>query len=126
MFCLIFSREFLSRGYEVFGCLDPLAPENLRHIIVPELRLAFVTSDSLSPYEKEAYRRIHLSAYTDQNSLRGNKAKIRLFERLEQSLLNQAYNELGDAKRAHGELEKLCLPYLDIPALKKLNGSIAL
>ena len=116
----------LERGYEVFGCLDPLAPENLRHIIVPELRLAFVTSDSLSPYEKDAYRRIHLSAYTDQNSLRGNKAKIRLFERLEQSLLKQAYVELGNAKRAHGELEGLCLPYLDIPALKKLNGSIAL
>ena len=116
----------LERGYDVYGCLDPMEPANTRHILVPQLRLAFVTSDGLSQFEGDVYRRLHLTTYTDQNSLRRNRAKIRLFEKLQAALLEQAYSELQDARLAHVELEKLHLPYLDIPALKKLNETVSL
>ena len=119
-------KGLLERGYEVYSCLSPMEPAQVRHLIVPELKLAFVTSDRLSQYRGESYRRMHLTAYTDQNSLHGNKAKIRLFEKLQDELLGQACSELGRAKQAHKALEGLCLPYLDIPALKKLNGEVSL
>ena len=116
----------LERGYEVYSCLDPMQPANIRHIIVPELHLAFVTSDRLSVVESDVYRRLHLTAYTDQNSLKSCRAKIRLFEKLQDALLEQAFDELKAARLAHIELEKIYLPYLDLPELKKLNENISL
>ena len=119
-------KGLLERGYDVYGCLDPMAPENTRHILVPQLRLAFVTSDGLSRFEGDVYRRLHMTAYTDQASLKSCRAKIRLFDKLQAALLEQAYEELKTARPSHIELEKLHLPYLDIPALKKLNENISL
>jgi hypothetical protein len=40
--------------------------------------------------------------------------------------MEQAYSELREARGAHMELERVYLPYLDIPALRALNGSISL
>jgi len=118
--------RLLERGYEVYSCLSPMYPEKVRHLIVPELQLAFVTSDRLKSFDCTPFRRLHLTAYTDQNSLRANKVKIRLFEKLSDELTEQAFCELKAARQAHSMLESLYLPYLDIPALKELNDNITL
>lgn len=109
------------RGYEIFSCMSPMQPEHVRHIIVPELSLAFVTSDDIAPFEEDAYRNIHISSCIDKDSLRKNRVKLRLFDRLRHELLQQAYGEFKTARSAHMEIEGIYRPYLDIAALQELN-----
>lgn len=118
--------RLLERGYEIFCCQSPMCPENIRHIIVPELSLAFITSDRTSTYTGDAYRHIHLTAYISKDSLRKNKTKLKLFEKLQSSLVQQACCDLESARLCHREIEMLYKPHLDIPALKALNKNISL
>lgn len=110
-----------AKGYEIFSCMSPMQPQHIRHIIVPALDLAFVTSDDTVPFEEDAYRNIHISSCIDKDSLRKNRAKLRLFDRLRQELVQQAYEEFKAARAAHAEIEGIYRPYLDIEALRELN-----
>lgn len=116
-------QSFSSAGYMVYSCLSPLFPDQVRHIIVPQLGLAFVTSDSLSKYNDEAFRRVHTSSCIDKIAYRATRQKIRLFQKISEEFLKDSVDSLKNAQIAHRELENLYLPYLDTTALDELIKS---
>ncbi|MBQ2819677.1 MAG: hypothetical protein IJF14_04790 [Clostridia bacterium] len=111
---------FISNGYEVYSCLSPFDVSSIRHIIIPELSLAFVTSDELSQYKGNIFRNIHISSCVDKKALRGVRQKVRLYEKLADQMLKDAVSSFANARLAHTELENVYRPYLDIDALNKL------
>ncbi len=112
-------------NYPCYACMSPLHPELLEHLIVPELNLAFFTSDKVHPVTCEHYRRIRLDAMIEPETLRKNKQKIAFFRKLSSSLLNEACAILREAKEVHDELEELYNPHIDFDALYKFADVLA-
>lgn len=108
----------LQRGLTVYACLCPKYPDRLRHLILPELDLAFVTSDTRSTFNGSPYRRIRLDTYINTTALRQLRGKLKLLQRLSQSLMDDAVAEIAAAHKLHDEMETLYRPHINFPALE--------
>ena len=97
----------VERRYDAVACMDPNHPERLQHLIIPELRLAFVTSASGMEYPGDPYRRIHLDALLNQRNWKQNKARCRFYRRMHRLLLEEGIDGLRAAKTCHDKLEKV-------------------
>jgi len=117
---------FTDKGYDVFSCMSPFSPEGLRHLIIPELKLAFITSDGYSSYNGDAFRHVHTLPYIDKSAFRQNAQKVRFYEKLCASLFSQAQEHLNDAYVIHRQLEGVYRPHLDIDALNRLAEEVSL
>ena len=95
------------RGYDSVACMDPDRPDRIQHLILPELRLAFVTSAPGMAYPGTPYRRIHLDTLLDQKHCRLNKARCRFYRRMHGLLLEEGVENLRAAKASHDKLEKV-------------------
>ena len=95
------------RGYDSVACMDPDRPDRIQHLILPELRLAFVTSAPGMEYPGTPYRRIHLDTLLDQKHCRLNKARCRFYRRMHGLLLEEGVENLRAAKASHDKLEKV-------------------
>jgi len=109
----------LQRGLTVYACLCPKSPQRLRHLILPQLQLAFVTSDTCHTFDGVPYRRIHLDTYIDTAALRRLRGKLRLLQRVSRSLTEDAVAEIAAAHKLHDEMESLYRPHIDFAALDK-------
>ncbi len=114
-----------SAEYPCYACFNPLHPERLEHIIVPELSLAFFTSDKLHPFTREYYRKVRLDAMIAPETLRGNKQKINFLRKLSLNMLNESCQILAEAKSVHDELEDLYNPHIQFDELYKYADILA-
>lgn len=111
----------LEAGCEIVSCYSPMSPESgLEHLFIPALGLAFTCSATDSPY-----RRIHLDGYLDRELLRSQKQRIRFLRRTRSALMDEAVDDLVEAKRRHDELEKLYIPSVDFDSLTRAADSLA-
>jgi len=110
-------KELLCRatdlGHTVYACYSPLCPDTLEHLILPEARLAFVTSNSIHPYPHTPTRRIRIDAMLDPDFRKRNRGKLKFAAALKEELTTAACEELAAAKRIHDELEALYHPCID-------------
>ncbi len=104
-------------NFDVYLAYSPLCPDRLEHIIIPELRLAFITSKKYSAYTGEYKRRVRLDAMIDATLLREKKKKIAFSRKLISSTLNEAYSALNELKLLHDDIEALYNPYVDFDAI---------
>lgn len=114
----------LSRGYNVYACLDPREPERLRHLIVPELSLAFVSSSAKKPYTLPCKKKILLDSYIDRTLLRPIRGQMRLLARISAELMRDAVSEIREAHRLHDEIEAVYRPYIDFAALDARTAEV--
>ncbi len=103
----------LAAGHRTIACPDPMAPDRLAHVILPELSLAFVSSAPKTPWPHRAYRRLRLDAMVDADTYRTAKPRLRFTRRVAAALLEEGVAGLGQAKAAHDRLEQLYNPYVD-------------
>ncbi|MDR1116751.1 MAG: hypothetical protein LBL09_00710 [Oscillospiraceae bacterium] len=107
----------LEAGHTIYSCYSPLNPEKLEHILIPALSLGFVTSNNITKYEGTPYRRIRLDAYLDPDVLIRNKQRLKFMKKTKLALLDEAVNDLKEAKLSHDSLEKLYNPAIDFDGL---------
>lgn len=111
----------LEAGYDVISCCNPMNPEGApEHIIIPELRLGFVTSSDMLPYDEQPYRRIHMDAMLDKSKLSQNRARLRFSKRMVRSIIQEAVSSLQNSKAAHDGLEELINPHVDFKGIYAL------
>lgn len=113
----------LAAGQQVYACYSPLFPDRLEHLILPDLSLAFLTSNSYYTYSSQPYRRINIDA-ADREALRLLRGEIRLLRKIEQSLLEDAVDQLRGTKGLHDHLEALYHPHLDFAALDHMGEQV--
>lgn len=113
----------LAAGQQVYACYSPLFPDRLEHLILPDLSLAFLTSNSYHAYASQPYRRINLDV-ADREGLRLLRGEIRLLRKIEQSLLEDAVEQLRGTKGLHDRLEALYRPHLDFTALDHMGEQV--
>lgn len=102
-----------AEGWDVIACPDPMAPQRLAHLLVPQLDLAFLTSTADLPFPGTPYRRIRLDAAADKELLRHNRPRLRFAKKVSSALMEEAIASLAQAKSMHDDLEALYNPHVD-------------
>ena len=97
-------------GYDVVACPDPMAPERLSHLLVPELGLAFLSASPAQPLPGRPSRRLRLDAMVDRELLRRSRARLRFAQKVSSALTGEAVESLSQAKAMHDGLEALYNP----------------
>lgn len=112
-------------GYDVVACPDPMAPERLSHLLIPQRSLAFVTSDGACRFSGEAHRRLRLDAMTDEDLLHRSRARLRFSQKVSAALTEEAVASLAQAKAMHDQLEGLYHPFVDFARVDSMAREIA-
>ncbi len=112
-------------GYDVVACPSPLFPEQLAHLIIPELSLAFLSAVPGGSFPKRPYRRIHLDAMIDPELLKQNKARLRFSRKVSAALTEEAVSSLSQAKTMHDELEALYNPHVDFERVYQMADKLS-
>lgn len=112
-------------GYDVVACPDPMAPERLAHLLIPQLSLAFLSSAPDLPFQGEAFRRVRLDSVADAEILRRNRPRLRFAQKVSAALVEEAVDSLAQAKAMHDELESLYNPYVDFGRVSAAAQAIA-
>ena len=112
-------------GYDVVACPDPMAPDRLAHLLVPELGLAFVSSSPDNPYPRMPARRLRLDSMVDKDVLSRCRPRLRFSLKVSNALVEEAVDSLAQAKAMHDDLEDLYHPYVDFDRGSRVGEKIA-
>jgi len=112
-------------GYDVVACPDPMAPERLSHLLVPELGLAFLSASPARPFPGRPSRRLRLDAMVDRELLRRSRARLRFAQKVSSALTGEAVESLAQAKAMHDGLEALYNPYVDFARVQEMADRVA-
>lgn len=115
----------VSNGYDVVACPDPMAPERLAHLLIPQLDLAFLSSTPSLPFPGKPYRRIRLDAAADREILRRNRPRLRFARKVSSALLEEGVGCLAQAKAMHDHLEAIYNPHVDFSLAEQMADQIA-
>ncbi len=112
-------------GYDVVACPDPMAPDRLAHLLIPQLSLAFLSSDPAHPFPGEPFRRLRLDAMADQDLLRRLRPRLRFTRKVSDALMEEAVACMAQAKETHDALEQLYNPFVDFDQVNASARAIA-
>lgn len=114
-----------ARDYAVIVCPDPMVPDRLAHLLIPELGLAFVTSAPGLEYPGRPYRRIRLDAMLTDEAARRARPRVRFTRKVSAALKQEAVDALAQAKARHDVLEEHYNPYVDFDGVYALADRLA-
>jgi len=104
---------FTSYGYDVIACPNPMAPERLEHLLIPQLSLAFLTCAPNLPFPADSYRRIRMDSMADQTLLHRSRPRLRFYKKVFATLMEEAVSALSQAKEIHDDLEGIYHPHVN-------------
>lgn len=114
-----------ANGTDIIMCLNPLRPDsNPLHLIIPEYRIGYFTSDSrlyLKPY---ATKNINASRFIDKNKLAVYKNRISFNLKAATRFEDEAINIMIKAKSVHDELEKHYIQAMDFDKLNRITDAL--
>ena len=105
------------RGLTVYACHDPLEPERLTHLLLPEAGVAFARCAEAPDFPVS--RTIRADAMLPREALRQARGRLRLLKTLEDGLLSDAAGQVAAAHALHDRMEEIYRPYLDLAALER-------
>ena len=107
------------------ACPDPMAPDRLSHLLVPEVGLAFLSASPACPFPGRPSRRLRLDAMVDRELLRRCRARLRFARKVSSALTGEAVESLAQAKAMHDDLEALYHPYVNFELVDETALAIA-
>lgn len=110
--------EALNRGCEVITCRCGLHPaEKIDHLLLPGLRLAFLTSNPWHTCQYPGQKNIRCSRFVDQLHLRRSRTRLRFHQKAADSFLEHAIEQMAQARVCHNAIEALYAPAVDFAAV---------
>ena len=113
-----------ANGYDVVACPDPMAPDRLAHLLIPQLGLAFLTSTADLPFPGEPSRRIRLDTAAEGEVLRRSRPRLRFAKKVSAALVEEAVSSLAQAKAMHDDLEAIYNPHVDFGLVDRLAQDV--
>ena len=113
-----------ANGYDTVACPDPMAPDRLAHLLIPQLGLAFLTSTADLPFPGEPGRRIRLDTAAEGEVLRRSRPRLRFAKKVSAALVEEAVSSLAQAKAMHDDLEAIYNPHVDFELVDKTAQDI--
>ncbi len=93
-------------GQHCVVCLNPLTSQHeTEHLLLPQLGVGIITSNSFHKVDFPVFRRIHASRFFASEALNPNRNRLSFNRRAANELLQQATSFLSMAKHAHDKLE---------------------
>ena len=115
----------LAAGHHAVACPDPMAPDRLAHLILPELSLAFVTSTAEFPWPHRPYRRLRLDAMAEEQLRHTSRPRLRFTRKVADALTEDGISSLVQAKEAHDRLEAIYNPHVDFEGVYAVADQLA-
>ena len=113
-------KEFLSHGYDVISCPNPYFPEQLAHVLIPELSLAFVSGEMPeSEYAVIGTEDLAAPAVLRENRFFFQEAFLKASE-----LNQEGIRFLVQAKKYHDRLEQIYRPFVDFSFAERWTAEI--
>lgn len=110
----------LEKGHRVITCYCSMSPyEKIDHLLLPELRLAFVTSNSFHPARFDGQRVIHCTRFCSREGLQRRRQRLRFNKKAVAELLAQAQSVLSEAHACHDRLEAYYTAAVDFAVLDR-------
>ncbi|MDK2801643.1 MAG: hypothetical protein PWQ70_3262 [Clostridiales bacterium] len=104
----------VQRGIDVEVYYCPMEPENrIEHVIIPELNLAFTTSNEYHTITIDTATVIELNHYLNKNILDKYSEVLTYDIESFNALLNKAIETIKEAKKAHDVMETYYIPNMD-------------
>lgn len=114
------SKEALKRGFYVEVFHDPLVPERIEHILIPDLSLALLTANEIN---NKSFKGTEINMSDFQNSYQLSKNKPEMKESIDNfyTLLDKGLRLISSAKLLHDDMEKYYVPNMDFA---KVNATV--
>lgn len=113
-------EKAVKAGLSVVEC--PCAMRSGRaaeHLLLPELSLAFVTSNRYHPFEGEREKTVHCLRFTSPSVLREHRNRISFNVKAQKEFTDEAAQRLRSAKAVHDELERYYIDAMDFSGVRK-------
>lgn len=123
--------EAVKRGFNVEILHTPLWPQNIEHLIIPELSTAIVTNNAINKMSFEEEGIVYdMEDFLDKDALGYNLSAMMDVRAIFYILLQKGLDCIKTAKSLHDDLEKFYVPNMDFSradaiyeeVLKKLEG----
>ncbi len=102
-------------GYSCIACFNPLIPERLEHLFIPELNIAFITKSKHNDNSEDYFKKIKIDAMLDIS--KENKKRITALKKAKNDMLDFSFTLLREAKEIHDVLENIYNPHIDFESL---------
>ena len=110
--------DAVRKGYEVYACMCPIDPSRVLHVVIPQLSLAFVTSDGRAAFPHRPFRRIRADGCCPTSSSRDARSEARRLFRLSRQIMDGVWPLLEEARRIEAKMAELYAPHADRAALE--------
>lgn len=114
----------VANGYDVIACPDPMVPDRLAHLLIPQLGLAFLSSGGTQSFSGKPYRHIRLDMAADDELMRRNRPRLRFAKKVSAALVEEAVTSLTQAKAMHDDLEEIYNPHVDFDLVDQIAQNI--
>lgn len=112
-------KTALEKGYDLEFYHEPLEPDKLEHIIIPQLDIAFTTNVKYK--DKETF---DLDQFIDLKKLNYYREELEYSEKLFKQLLQDAINNLKKTKAKQEAIEKHYVPNIDFEKINDLTEKL--
>jgi hypothetical protein len=108
-----------ARGLSTESCYSPFDVSKIEHLIIPELKLCYVTENELRTLPKKAAKVIDFFEFVNMRSINSHKDEIAYNTRMFNELMDISMKMISGQKNIHDEIEKIYIAGLDFDGLDK-------
>lgn len=115
----------LSRGVNIIICLNPLEPNGLPlHIILPDEKIGFFTSNSLQNFKSIADKNINATRFMSSDIISAHKKRLLFNKKAASGMIQEAVRLLKNAKNTHDSMERYYIEAMDFEKLNKFTDNL--
>lgn len=116
-------KEALKRGYYVEIFHDPLIPERLEHIFIPNLSTAVITSNEINKKKFDG-NQIYMDNLLNSYVLNKNREEIKRDMEMFYELLDKGLSIIASAKVLHDAMETYYVPNMNFDKINEVTKKI--
>lgn len=121
----IVSKSAQYRGFNVESYYCPMVPETkMEHLLIPDLKMAIVSSNSYHKLNVNAYKTINLNDFIDWQSIKDYKNILDDSSRLMDELLQKGIERIQTSKKIHDVLENNYIPNMNFDAVESYRKNL--
>ncbi len=106
-------QEAILSGYDAEACYCPMYPDQIEHLILPELGTSIVSLHQQHPFAAEAAVDVDVDQALNRDALAGYLPIIAQNAALSEQLLERAYERIKRAKESHKKIEQYYISAMD-------------
>ena len=101
-----------------------MAPDRLAHLLIPQLKLAFLSTSGPLEFPGKPFRHIRLDTSADGDIIRRCRPRLRFAKKVSAALVEEAVTSLAQAKAMHDDLESIYNPHVDFDLVQRMAQDI--